>query len=213
MPDMNALSTMMLPRFTTQPPASSALPPVTPAPAPLDTREAMEILDRARQTPEYLRTHAVATAAQRTYDLLSTQKVDVKAEVGRAQSQFGLFALCLPIFGSMIALSKSGLTGGGAIAGLVIGFIGVPALAFYLVNRYGKSRAAEKQAELDQQKSVAQSQLTAANQQMQQAEAKELARLWNERAQHGARAVGTIEQSEETVKLGNVVVPKSRTAI
>lgn len=175
------------------------------------TREAMELLEKVHQTPDYQRAHLVVADAQRQLDQLALQKVDEAAEVGRAMSQYGIFALCLPLMGSMFVLSKSGLTGTPALVGLVVGFIGVPALSMYLVRRLGKSRARDKQAEFDRAKDACQSQVASGTAQLQQAEATALARLWNERLQEVAknpRQAGKVEQTEATVKLGQIVVPR-----
>jgi hypothetical protein len=173
------------------------------------TREAMELLGEVHKTPDYVTAHAQVESFQRQLDFLAACHVNAEAEMGRTMSQYGIFALCLPLVGSMVVLSKSGLTGTAAMIGMLVGFIGVPTASMLLVRQAGKARVREKQAEIDGQTAACKGQLETARSRMEQAEASALARLWNEREAQGPREAGTIEKSDQTVKIGNVVVPRA----
>lgn len=127
----------------TQPvPDALALPPSV----------AMDVLQRARQQPECVRAQQSLAEARKQLSAVESQQVDVQACISRSVSEWGLFALCGSLFGSMVLLSKSGLTGTGALVGLAVGFVGVPALAMWLVKKNGEADAKGQIDALEQQR-------------------------------------------------------------
>ena len=66
---------------------------------------------------------------------LENTVIDPKSVVGKAVSDFGLCAFFMPVLGSILILPRLGLPAGGgaALAGLVIGCVGLPALCIHLL--------------------------------------------------------------------------------
>lgn len=206
---------LMAPWSTPTPPAAETAPldAALPAQPPAMTvATAMGILEKAREQPECRAAVQAVQAARQQMQAAQTAQVDAQQYVGRSMSNWGIWAVCGVPMAAMIILSKSGLTGTAAIAGLVGGFLVAPAIALWLVKRHGLEQAKERQAELDRLR-------VACQDAVKRCEAAELQvmqmatdRLYKEEqarlATHPAPPAATVSASDTSVKIGNVTVSK-----
>jgi len=138
--------------YLAAPGAPAAAQPTAPSDEGLGPREAMDVLERARKQPECVVAEQALAEARKRLQVADGAQVDQQAYINRSMSNFGCFALCGSLFASMFILSKSGLTGTGAMIGLAVGFLLVPATAMWLVKKHGMTQAKDKLRELEQTK-------------------------------------------------------------
>jgi len=176
----------------------------------------MDVMERARQEPECLSAWKSLEDARKSLSAVESRQVDIQAHIHRSVSQWGIFALCGSTTGSMFLLSKSGLTGTGALVGLAVGFIGVPALAMWLVKKNGEDNAKGEMDALARQKQ----QLTGVVQQRQAAYDQVVPvavdRLYKEAEKRQKQSApdpdAKVSATPTTVQIGKIKVERKLTA-
>lgn len=204
--------------------AGTAAAPGSTPPDPLDSvvtgvlpegvspSAAMDILQKARASAELERIQQGVTAAQARLAQAEATTVNPQDYVGKAMSAYGIWAMCMPPLGAMLILPHMGLTGVGAIVGMVGGMLVAPALALWGVRKSGESDAKQQEAVVEEQKARCRSEVQRLEQAAEGALRASMLRLWKEQqALQEARAAdpnGCVTATDTTVKIGNVVVSR-----
>ena len=206
-----------LPTGSAPAPGSPSSPPVDSVPTGLlpdgvSPSVAMDILQKAQDSAELKKIAQSLTAAQARLSKAEATTVDPRASISNAMSAYGVWAMCMPPLGAMLILPHMGLSGVGAVVGLVGGLLVAPALALWAVRKSGESDAKQQQAVVENQKGQCRSEVHSLEQSADGALRASMLGLWKEhQALQAARASdpnGAVTATETTVRLGNVVVSR-----